>query len=235
VFYKANPERLPLEPADYDKVVPYFTVHELPVGVSGLVIAAVFAAAMSSFDSGLNSLSATLTVDWYKRLGSATSERRSLFVAKCLTYVIGAAVTITALVIYWTGVMSIIDASNKYLGFFGGALLAIFFLGALTRRAKALPTVLGALCGVASVFLIDMMADPANGKVIVHTYLYGMISCLVTLVVGYLGSFIGPPPSEQRLAGLTIAGISKTSVDNNVDCEPGCDDIQTSTEKNHEN
>ncbi|MBN2293019.1 MAG: sodium/solute symporter, partial [Pirellulales bacterium] len=53
VFYKVHPECLPMESADYDKIVPYFTVHEMPVGVSGLVIAAIFAAAMSSFDSGL--------------------------------------------------------------------------------------------------------------------------------------------------------------------------------------
>ncbi|MEA1951519.1 MAG: sodium:solute symporter [Planctomycetota bacterium] len=225
VFYKTYPERLPLEPADYDKIVPYFTVHELPTGVSGLVIAAVFAAAMSSFDSGLNSLSATLTVDWYERLGRTASERKSLFVAKCLTYVIGAAVTLTALVVYWAGVMSIIDASNKYLGFFGGALLAMFLLGALTRRAKALPTVLGALCGVALVFLIDMAQDPASGNVVVHTYLYGAISCLVTLGVGFFGSLIGPPPSEQHIAGLTVASLSAIDAGGDVDCDPRRDDI----------
>ena len=208
VFYQAYPQRLPLEAADYDKIVPYFTVHELPVGVSGLVIAAIFAAAMSSFDSGLNSLSATLTVDWYKRLGGAANERKSLLMAKFLTYVIGAAVTLTALVVYWVGVMSIIDASNKYLGFFGGALLGVFLLGMLTRRAKALPTVLGVLCGVALVFIIEMTQDPANSKVFVHTYLYGLISCFVTLCVGYLGSFIGPPPSERQVAGLTVASLS---------------------------
>ena len=208
-FYKAYPQRLPLEAADYDKIVPYFTVHELPAGVSGLVIAAIFAAAMSSFDSGLNSLSATLTVDWYGRFGKTTSERKSLFLAKCLTYLIGSAVTLTALVVYWAGVMSIVDASNKYLGFFGGALLAMFLLGALTKRAKALPTVLGAICGVALVFLIEMSQDAASGNMLIHSYLYGAISCIVTMGVGFFGSLIGPPPSKQQIDGLTFASISK--------------------------
>jgi len=201
VFYKAYPERLPLEPADYDKILPYFTMRELPAGISGLVIAAIFAAAMSSFDSGLNSLAATLTVDWYERLGRTANGTKSLRLAKWLTYLIGAAVTLTALVVYWAGIMSIVDASNKYLGFFGGALLGIFLLGALTQRAKALPTVLGALTGVAVVFAIEAWQDPAQGKVLVHAYLYGAISCVLTMTLGYCGSLIGPAQSNQRIGG----------------------------------
>jgi len=204
-FYQQYPERLGLAEADWDKLVPYFAVQELPAGVSGLVIAAIFAAAMSSFDSGLNCLVATLTVDWHDRLGRKPhDDQRSLRLAKVLTYLLGAAVTLTAVLIYETGIKSIIDASNKYLGFFGGALLGIFLLGALTRRAKALPTILGALLGVAAVFAIEAI-QTASGERFVHPYLYAAISCLLTMGLGYVGSFIGPPLSIDRLRGLTIS------------------------------
>jgi len=207
-YYQQFPERLGLSESDYDKIVPYFTITQLPAGVSGLVIAAIFAAAMSSFDSGLNSLSAALTVDWYERLG--TTERdgsKSLVLAKMLTYVIGAAVTLTALLVYWTGIDSIIDASNKYLGFFGGALLGFFLLGSLTRRAKALPTVLGGLLGVAVVFIIEFLQGSDEASIVVHPYLYGMISCLLTMFFGYLGGFFGPEVPPERLQGLTLSTL----------------------------
>ena len=67
-YYKIHPERLTLGENELDKIVPLFVVRELPVGVSGLVIAAIFAAAMSSFDSGLNSIVTAFTVDWYRRV-----------------------------------------------------------------------------------------------------------------------------------------------------------------------
>ena len=269
VYYKQFPDRLGLIEEDLDKIVPYFAVTQLPMGISGLVIAAIFAAAMSSFDSGLNSLSAALTVDWYERLGrEERADRRSLIFAKLLTYVIGSAVTLTAVLIYLTGIKSIIDASNKYLGFFGGALLGIFLLGTLTRRAKALPTVLAALLGVAAVLAIDIAQKPspevrsalkeakaaakeahltlreaktaaktqgadsqdtgdalqearissqqaqavlkeaeeaAKENVFVHFYLYGAISCLLTMILGYFGSFFGPQLPLERLRGLTVS------------------------------
>lgn len=207
-FYQQFPERLGLSEADYDKIVPYFAVSQLPAGVSGLVIAAIIAAAMSSFDSGLNSLSAALTIDWYERLGAKERDtQKSLAVAKLLTYVIGAAVTLTALLIYWTGFKSIVDASNKYLGFFGGALLGIFLLGTLTRRAKALPTVIGALLGVAVVFLIEFAQGSDSNSLRVHPYLYGAISCSLTMSLGFFGSFFGSKLPSKRIHGLTLSTL----------------------------
>ena len=118
---------------------------------------AIFAAAMSSFDSGLNSIVATFTVDWYERvIAPGQDDKKYLFLAKVLSYITGIAVTILAILIYQTGIKSIIDASNKYLGFFGGALLGLFMLGIFTRRAKALPTIFGGILSVAMIFLLEI-------------------------------------------------------------------------------
>ena len=209
VFYKANPALLGLAEEEYDKIVPYFVVTQLPPGVSGLVIAAVFAAAMSSFDSGLNCIVTAFTVDWYERLyRPAESDQRYLRLAKMLTFALGAAVTMLAILIYRTGVKSIIDKSNTYLGFFGGALLGLFLLGAFTRRAKSLPTVLGAIASVGVVMLIELVnqAREARGESrVLHPYMYCIVSCALTMLIGYVGSFVGPALPFEKVKDYTIA------------------------------
>lgn len=205
VFYKQYPERLGLDAADYDKLLPYFVMRELPVGVRGLVIAAIFAAAMSSFSAGLNSMVTAYVVDWHERLGEGNvDDRKSLNLAKRLTYGLGCVVTLAGILIYKIGMASIIDTSNKYLGFFGGALLGIFLLGALSRRAKALPTVLGAILGVAAVFAIDA-ARLLFEHTYVNEYFYSAISCLLTIAFGYGGSLFGSPLPREQLRGLTVS------------------------------
>ena len=209
VFYHKNPHLLTLQPQDYDKVVPYFVVKELPMGIAGLVIAAIFAAAMSSFDSGLNSIITGFTVDWYKRLiNPGQADEKYLFMAKSLSYVVGIAVTILAILIYQTGIKSIIDTSNKYLGFFGGALLGLFILGMFTRRAKALPTILASILSVAVIFLIDNYNKADDKGVtynIIHPYLYLVLSCAITVILGYIGSMFGPELSYEKVREFTIA------------------------------
>ena len=86
----------PRDPAVSDKVFPHFIEHGLPIGVSGLVIAALFAVAMSSLDSGLNSISAVVTVDFAKRLKPDLTERSALTLAKGVTLFIGMTCTIFA-------------------------------------------------------------------------------------------------------------------------------------------
>jgi Na+/proline symporter len=198
-----------LEPKDYDKIIPFFVVRELPAGISGLVIAAIFAAAMSSFDSGLNSIVTSFTVDWYERLiKPGQSDRKYLVLAKALSLVIGAAVTILAILIYQTGFKSIIDESNRYLGFFGGALLGLFMLGVFTRRAKALPTLLGGIVSVALVILLDRYNTSSDGGIsyrFVHPWMYLLVSCGVTMVLGYVGSLFGPELPFERVRELTVA------------------------------
>ena len=204
-YYKAFPGHLTLTEQDYDKVLPFFIVTRMPAGLSGFVIAAIFAAAMSSFDSGLNSLVAAFTVDWRQRLlQPRRSDKQYLSGAKLMTYCLGVFVTLAALGIYRIGIKSIIDASNKYLGFFGGALLGIFLLGMCTRRAKPIPAICGALLAVAVVFAIEMFSAQL-GDYAPHPYLYGLISCGVTVLVGYVISLLQPPPARQQLDGLTFS------------------------------
>jgi len=205
VFYNHNPDLLTLPESEYDKIVPFFVVTQLPVGISGLVIAAIFAAAMSSFDSGLNCIVAAVTVDWYERLlKPGESDKRYLTLAKVLTFVLGATITVLAILIYQAGIKSILEESNRYLGFFGGALLGIFLLGVFTRRSKPLPIVLAAVLAVAVVFLIDSRQSSEKGYFL-HPWMYSIVSCAVTMLVGYLGSLLGPELPYDKVQAYTLA------------------------------
>jgi SSS family transporter len=205
VFYHQFPDQLGLGPKEYDKVVPYFVITQLPTGLSGLVVAAIFAASMNGFNSGLNSLVAALTVDWYERLiRPGQGDERYLSVAKVLNYSLGFTITLLALVIYWGGVDSIIDSSNMYLGFFGGPLLGLFLLGVITRRCKALPTVLGTVASVAATIGLSLWQSKTK-HTLVHPYMYSLIGCLLTMALGYLGSLVGPELPYEKIAGFTTA------------------------------
>jgi SSS family transporter len=204
-FYQANPEQLGLPASEREKILPYFVVTQLPPGLSGLVISGIFAAAMSSFDSGLNTLVTAFTVDWYKRLvRTGRPDAEYLLLAKALTFVLGVAVTLLALIIYWRGITGLVDASNSYLGFFGGGLLGVFLLGVLTRRAKGLPTILGSIISVAAVTGFELYQTNHHVRYL-DPWLYGLITCTVTMVIGYFGSFFGPELPYEKVAGYTMA------------------------------
>jgi Na+/proline symporter len=188
VYYHTFPERLQLGPDEIDKIVPYFVITELPAGLTGLVVAGIFAASMNGFDSGLNSIVACFTVDWYERVirpGSADS--RYLKLAKVLSLALGALITLLSIAIYRTGIESIIDSSNTMLGFFGGPLLGIFLLGALTTRATTGPTLVGTILSVVTVIAFDRWQSMLEHPVL-HSYMYSLIGCLLTMCLGYLGS-----------------------------------------------
>ena len=205
VFYKAYPQLLNLAPEDYDKILPFFVVTQLPAGISGIVIAGIFAAAMSSFSSGLNSILAALTVDWYKRLLRPNeSDRKYLLLAKILTWALGVVVTVLALIIYRVGIINILDTSNEFAGYFGGALLGIFLLGVLTHRAKPLPTLLGAIASVALILSINQLKS-STGVVYVNPYLYATLGCLLTMGLGYAGSLLGPELAYEKIRQYTLA------------------------------
>ena len=118
-----------------DKVLPHFIVNRLPLGVAGLLIAAIFAAAMSSMDTSLNSSATLWLCDIHKRyLRPEAGERESMRVLHVSTLVFGVAGTLTALAMI--RVRSALDAWWMLQGIFTGGVLGLFLLGMLSRRAR---------------------------------------------------------------------------------------------------
>ncbi len=161
---------------DTNDIFCRFILDNLPPVLLGLIIAAIFAAAMSSIDSVLNALSGATVVDLYRRwLRPDCSERHALQVGKVLTLVWGALATGMAL--FFAGGGSIVEQINKVGSFFYGSLLGIFALALFVPRAGARAGAFGLLAGMVSVLAVHFTVK-------VEFLWYNVVGCLGVLLVG---------------------------------------------------
>ena len=116
IFYRYHPERLAGGVAN-DAIFPYFIVHEIPVGVAGLIVAGLFAAAQSSASSSMNSVATALVTDFFKRLKPDSTEKTNLRLARLLTMLTGAAGVGAALAVASSDLRSALEAYPKYYRF----------------------------------------------------------------------------------------------------------------------
>ena len=193
VYFKTHPETL--DPAlRNDAVFPLFIVQQLPVGVSGLVIAAIFAAAMSSLDSSMNSLATVAVHDFYRRFKKNVSDHTALRAARILTIAFGVLGTGAALVMAGLDAPSLFDQYLRILNFTGGGLAGVLALGILTRRANSAGAITGALVSAVVVIAVATYTP-------IHHFLYALVGFVTAFVVGYLASLVLPGRSD--LAGPT--------------------------------
>jgi SSS family transporter len=181
-----------------DQILPYFVVNELPAGLPGLFIAAIYAASMSTISAGINSLTSATLIDFYQRLWRQPdlSERKQLRIARLLTFGYGALVIVLAFLVQRLG--TLLEATNKVIGLIGGPLIGLFLLGILSRRATARGAMLGWLAGLAVTLWVCF------GTRISFLW-YAATGCVVTLVSGYIASRFNPAPDPKQLKGLTLS------------------------------
>lgn len=192
-YYHADPHLLP-EGLGGDKLLPYYIIHTLPDGVSGLLITAILAAAMSSMDSGISSLSTVVVNDFVKPLRrSEASDRSDLLLARILTLAFGALAT--AVAFYVARAEHIIEAYMRFISLFSAPVLALFLLGMLTRRGRFPGWLVGTLIAIPTTWYVQTFTK-------VHWVYYFPLSFAVTLFVGYLVSAMMPPRSVPE--GLTM-------------------------------
>jgi SSS family solute:Na+ symporter len=200
-YYTAQPELLPATadaPVRPDEVFPHFIATGLPLGVSGLVVAAIFAAAQSTLSSSIN-CSATLTLcDLYRRyLRPGAGERESMQVLRVATLVFGAAGTLMAIAMIQ--VKSALDAWWSLAGMFSGGMLGLFLLGLISRRAGNPAAVTGVITGVlviAWMSLSPKFSDAwAQFRSPFHSFMIIVVGTLTILLVGLIVSrCTGRPP-----------------------------------------
>jgi SSS family solute:Na+ symporter len=197
-FYHHNAGLLP-EGISADAVFPYYVVHALPAGFAGLLLAAVFAAAMSSMDSGINSLATVVTHDFVRPLRHGnTDEARDLVLARLLTLLFGAAATGIAFFVSSLG--HIIKAYTTFVSLFSAPILALFLLGMLTVRARFAGWVAGCLVSLPATLILQRVVK-------VHWVYYFPSSFLVAFIVGYAASLVlGNPLHEPTDVDLTVHG-----------------------------
>jgi SSS family transporter len=194
-YYKANPERLdPLLPID--ATFPLFISAELPAGLTGLIIAGIFAAAMGTLSGTINSIATLLSVDFYAKLARNPTEQRTKRFAEWMTVVVGLVGIGLALLLSRLDIHSLLDLTIEMAGLLGGGFAGAYTLGMFTRRANSA----GVSIGVATAIVVTLAAWWND---LVHPYFYLGISIGTCIGVGYLASLFFPAPTRS-LAGLTI-------------------------------
>ncbi|WP_430387560.1 sodium:solute symporter [Dyella sp. 20L07] len=195
VFYKTHPERMnPL--LSIDATFPLFIAAELPMGVTGLIIAGIFAAAMATLSGIMNSVATLISVDFYDRFARKGSQKQSVFFAEIMTVVVGLIGIAAALLLSRFDVHSLFDVSIELAGLLGGGFAGAYTLGMFTRRANAPGVAIGIAASIALTFIAWTLK-------LVHPYFYLAISIMLCIVIGYLASLCFPAPT-MSLKGLTI-------------------------------
>src|SRR4051812_24949953 len=135
-------------PATCDRIFPQFIVAQLPHGISGLVIAAIFAAAMSNLSGSLNSLASTTVLDFYKPLVNPNASDESLLrLSRWLTAIWGVVLIILAFLAA-QGIQSVLTAGLTIASLVYGPMLGAFLLGVLTKRANQSGVIAGMLASI---------------------------------------------------------------------------------------
>ncbi len=197
-YFSLFPERL-AEGISGDRILPFYIIHALPAGLSGLIIAAIFAAAMSTVDSGIHSMSTLILVDFIQPLRKrALGDRRSLEVARGLTIALGLLATISGLLV--SQIEGILKAVSMVGGYVAAPVTALFLLGILTRRGHFGGWLIGAcLVTIPLEVYIQNFTDT-------HWVFFGPLGTVICLAVSYPCSLIlaralrlEPAPREHTI------------------------------------
>jgi SSS family transporter len=161
---------------DANYVFPSYLIKYVPAGLLGLMIAVIFAAAMSSLDSELTALSSATVVDFYRRLFKpGASDAHYLLISKLVTFIWGGLACVVAL--YAGRLGSLIEAVNQVGSLFYGSLLGVFLLGFLFKQANGRGAFWGLLAGMGAVAMVARFTD-------VSWLWYNVVGVAVVLAVG---------------------------------------------------
>ncbi len=176
-----------------DQILPFFVVTQLPAGLPGLLIAAIYAASMSTISAGLNSLASATVVDFKQRLSTtpAGTAAQQVGNARWITVVYGFLVIMLAFAVSkMPG--NLVESVNTVIGLIGGPLLGMFFLGMFTTRATTRGALTGCLVGFISVLTLYLYQNgiltahkPAQ---VVSFIWFTLFGCVITMTIGLLTS-----------------------------------------------
>ena len=193
-------------------------MNELPIGVTGLILAALIAAAISSLDSDLNCLSAIGVEDYYKRFRPQSTDAQQLNIGRWLVVASGLGAILVATFYVYAGNKGVLSIIFTLYAIFSGGIAGLFLLGLFSRRANKQ----GLYFGIAACVLFTgwavLTSTPIgeNNKIILdlgnlnytqHKYMLGVYSHFVLFIVGYLASLFFPKPEIDD--NLTIYGWIK--------------------------
>ena len=193
-YYQAFPELLPAElklAENADKVFPYFIVSGLPTGVTGILIASIFAAGMSTVSTSINSSATVFLSDHYRKyIHKNATEKQSMRVLLVSSFVMGGLSIVVALA--FNGVTSALEAWWALSSIFSGGILGLFLLGFVVKKASSKAAAIGVLCGVLVIGWMSLSAILFKGTSLegfentLHTNLTIVMGTLTIFILGFL-------------------------------------------------
>jgi solute:Na+ symporter, SSS family len=197
-FYRSNPECLPVTMPKPDSILPMYMANDMPKGISGLVMAGLFAATISTLAANLNSSATAITSDWFVRLRKEeTSDRMRVLFAQFCTIVVGLAGMVGALTLANMDIRSAFDQFMKFIGIMTSGLACLFLLGIFVRRVGSI----AALVGLVANYVVCIGLDRMTLVWKPHLLLYGAIG-IVTCVATALTASLVFPNKKQGIEGL---------------------------------
>jgi len=220
VFYKVFPDpqvaQMLSGARKAEEVLPYFVSRELPVGLSGIVVAAVLAAAMSSMSSAMNSISAVFMTDVYRRrLAAGRDDRHYIWVAKLTTLVSSAVMIGGAFVLVHSETKTLQHFYTEFTSIIACGLLGLYLLGFLTTRGDGRAVGLGIAFAAGFSTLISFAGlgwlPPGLARAVesrFDSYYTGLAGNVVMFVVGWtLARLL--PARRRDLRNLTLWTLDK--------------------------
>jgi SSS family solute:Na+ symporter len=194
-YFRGHPEQL--DPAmTNDQVVPLYIVQGLPSGIAGLMIATIFAAAMSTIASSMNSVATIFTEDFYRKFKKNTTDKERLIVMKVGSLFSGLLGLGVALYMAGLSISSMFQTWNEMCALLGGGFIGIYILGMFTKRANTIGVIAGAIASIVAIIIAKQYTP-------MHWALYTPFAVFTCLVVGYFVSLV-TPGAQKDMHGLTV-------------------------------
>lgn len=204
-YYKSNAALFDWSLYQNDAVFPTYIVSSLPTGVSGLLIAAIFAAAMSTLSANFNSASTAFVSDFYCRF-IRNDQAAAFKVAKWASFISGTAAIAFALLIATIDIKSLFMEFQKVIGILTSGLAGLFVMGLFIPRINGA----GAVAGLAASYVVNIVLIYTNiVPVKPHFLLYSVAGLLACVIVGYVVSLFTGKPTMEQLDGLTMKYMPK--------------------------
>jgi cyclically-permuted mutarotase family protein len=201
VLYKTQPQELNMAMSQPDSIFPHFIMTRMPVGIAGLLIAAIFAATMSTVSSNVNSISTAFTTDIYNHLWPGSPDSRRLRVARISGILSGGLGIALALLMAGWNILSLFDYYNIILGLLGGGIAGVFAMAIFFPRINTR----GAITGfIMSIIILMIIMNYSS----VHLLLYGFLGITISIIIAYIVSLF-TPEDKNDLAGLTYKTLDK--------------------------
>ncbi|MEQ6118232.1 sodium/solute symporter [Reichenbachiella sp. MALMAid0571] len=188
-YYTSNPERLSVVNPNIDSVFPQFIVGQMPTGVAGLLIAAIFAAAMSTLSSNINSVAAVVTSDFYKSIAKNSSTSDSMRIARWSGIIVGILGIGMALILATWNIASLWDQFNTFVGLLTGGLGALFIMGIFFPRISGSAALIGTIGSLAILLFVKNHTD-------LSFLLYGLVGLVTSIALALIASIFKPNQKE---------------------------------------